>query len=240
MRALRWVTAGIAGVAGVAVTVLAGCEVPEPVPEPPGAGPLRFALPVGQPGLISGLIGVDHDPEVHDDSTLSGGICANYDGDGFPACYDEHDGSDFLLEGGFDTMDAGSAEVLAAADGVVLATREDQYDRCHVENAEVTCDGFPIVANFVDLEHVDGTVTRYFHLMTDSVEVEVGDAVVCGQLLGLMGSSGNSSLPHLHFEVNTADGDVTDPFAGPLSQPESWWIAQEDAFGWPSGVCPAD
>jgi murein DD-endopeptidase MepM/ murein hydrolase activator NlpD len=225
---------------GILLTAALGCGPPEIEPDPTPAGDdrLRFALPTGQPELISGLIGVDHDPEVHDDSTLGGAVCSNYNGDPFPACYDEHEGSDFLLEGGFDTMDAGSADVLAAADGVVIAIEQDQYDRCHTEDGEVTCDGRPIRANYVNIEHVGGIVTRSVHLMKDSVVVAPGDEVVCGQLLGLMGSSGNSSLPHLHFEVNTADGDVIDPYAGPLSQPESWWIAQEDAFGLPSTACP--
>ena len=218
---------------GIAV---AGCSS-GPGPDPVEVS-LRFALPVGQPELISGLVGVDHDPEVHDDSTLDSAICSNYQGEGFPACYDEHRGCDFLLEGGFDTMDSGSADVGAAADGTVLDIEEDQYDRCHTDAGEVTCDGHPIRANYVTVEHTDGTVTRYFHLMTDSVPVEPGDEVLCGQLLGLMGSSGVSSTPHLHFQVNTADGEVVDPYAGPLSQPESWWIRQDDAFGYPSTECP--
>lgn len=222
-----------------AIVLLLGCGAPIEGPEPP-SGPLRFALPTGQPELISGVIGVDHDPEVHDDSTLGGAVCANYDGDPFPACYDEHRGSDFLLEGGFDTMDAGSAEVLAAADGVVLEIRDDQYDRCHIEDAEVTCDGHPILANFVTIEHRDEMITRSLHLMKDSVVVQPGDEVVCGQLLGLMGSSGNSSLPHLHFQVQTADGDVIDPYSGPLSQPDSWWVTQQDAFDLPSRACEGE
>ncbi|MCP4868131.1 MAG: M23 family metallopeptidase [Proteobacteria bacterium] len=216
--------------------VLVACGDPLPGDEPPEE-PVRFALPTGQPWLIDGVVGVDHDPEVHEDSTLGGAICSNYAGDGFPACYDEHDGTDFLLEGGFETMDAGSADVLAAADGTVLEIREDQYDRCRLENGAVTCDGHPILANFVTLDHGQGIITRYLHLMTDSVVVEPGDEVACGDLLGLMGSSGNSSMPHLHFEVNTDGGDVIDPYAGPLSTTKSWWVEQVDAFDLPATTC---
>ena len=61
--------------------------------------------------------------------------------------------------------------------------------------------------------------------------------VECGAVLGLIGSSGNSAMPHLHFEVQGPDGAVVDPFAGPLSQPDSWWRAQVDAYGWPTSDC---
>jgi len=221
----------------VAAVFVVGCVPPEAEPDPPVDERLLFSLPVADPGMIDGLIGVDHDPEVHDDSVLGGAECTNFDGDGLPACYDEHDGSDFLLEGRFDTMDAGSVAVLAAADGVVLEVVEDQYDRCHIENTEVTCDGHPIIANRVRLEHDDGTVTRYLHLMRDSVPVDPGDEVSCGDELGLIGSSGNSSFPHLHFEVNDADGATIDPFAGPFSQEDSWWVVQVDSYGWPALTC---
>ena len=49
---------------------------------------------------------------------------------------------------------------------------------------------------------------------------------MCGQPLGLVGSSGNSSTPHLHFEINAADGTVLDPYAGPGSQEASLWAEQ--------------
>lgn len=217
--------------------LLAACPQPEPEPEPEPE--LLFGFPVAEPGMISGWVLMDHDPEVHDDSTLGGAICTNYAGDGFPECYDEHDGSDFLLEGGFDAMDAGSATIIAAADGVVVDTEESQYDHCHTENTEVTCDGHPIAANYVILEHEGGLVTRYWHLMTDSVVVEVGDEVACGDVLGMMGSSGNSTMPHLHFEVNVGDrdGEAVDPFAGEYSQRSSLWIEQVGAYGLPALGC---
>jgi murein DD-endopeptidase MepM/ murein hydrolase activator NlpD len=101
----------------------------------------------------------------------------------------------------------------------------------------VTCDGHPIVANFVDLLHVDGRTTRYLHLKQDSVAVEIGDEVPCGAFLGLVGSSGRSSMPHLHFQVEAIDGAVIDPYAGARSQPESLWIEQDGDFGHPSLGC---
>lgn len=198
---------------------------------------LLFAFPVAEPWLINLVVGFDHDGVVDDGGGL-GIDCSNYDGVGFPYCYDGHDGSDFILEGAFSTMDDGSAQVIAAAPGTVVSTEEDQYDRCHIEGTEVSCDGFPIVANHVIVEHDDGTRTKYWHLMKDSVEVEVDDVVACGDFLGLIGSSGISSMPHLHFEVQLGEGGpALDPYAGPESQPESWWTEQDGPFDVPGADC---
>ena len=197
--------------------------------------PLRFAFPVREANLINLVVGFDHDPA---DGGGAGADCTNFEGVGFPFCYDGHDGSDFILEGGFAQMDDGSASVIAAAPGLVVSVEEDQYDRCHIEGTEVSCDGFPMIANHVILEHADGTRTKYWHLMKDSVDVEVGDTVACSQHLGFIGSSGNSSMPHLHFEVQLGeDGESIDPYAGPESQPESWWTEQDGPFGVPGNAC---
>ncbi|MEU1280007.1 M23 family metallopeptidase [Streptomyces sp. NPDC005805] len=55
--------------------------------------------------------------------------------------------------------------------------------------------------NNVVLKMNDGTYTQYGHL--SSVSVSVGQQVVPGQQLGLSGSTGNSTGPHLHFEART-------------------------------------
>ena len=136
---------------------------------------LLFRLPLATPSDISGLIGVDHDPVDHSDSTLGGAICTTYDDRHFPHCYDGHDGSDYLLDGGFDGMDAGSSVIVAAADGVVVDTDDGHFDRCRPVNGEVSCDGGPLNANYVIVEHEDGIRTLYWHMMRDSVAVSVGD-----------------------------------------------------------------
>jgi murein DD-endopeptidase MepM/ murein hydrolase activator NlpD len=56
--------------------------------------------------------------------------------------------------------------------------------------------------------------------------------------LGVMGSSVNSSSPHLHFEVKDADATVINPYAGVLSQERSWWVEQsDDPETLPAGQC---
>ncbi|MEZ4235137.1 MAG: peptidoglycan DD-metalloendopeptidase family protein [Myxococcota bacterium] len=144
--------------------------------------------------------------------------------------YAGHDGSDFG-GGGFTGMDAGR-DVTAAADGTVIAMHDGEFDRCTTGN----CAGGGGFGNYVYLQHADGKVTIYGHLKQFSVLVGVGDSVVCGQKMGEMGSSGFSTGPHLHFQVETA-GTPEDPFDGPCSAPPSYWIAQGVHGGLPDNTC---
>ncbi len=104
----------------------------------------------------------------------------------------------------FRDMDAG-VQVLAAAGGEVVFIREDQFDR------NVSCSG---VANSVEIHTPEGFVMRYLHLKKDSVSpfIEQGEIVEAGQPIGLVGSSGCSTQPHLHFALFGPTGNVIDPF----------------------------
>jgi len=239
-------TASRAHVAAVAIIAAAGLACGETADESPGPAPpasdlpVQLRLPVANTDgmyLSSMVIGVDHDPVDH------GGLgweCLAYDGaESFPRCYDQHDGTDFVLNGGFPIMDDELAWVVAAAAGTVVDTHDGEYDRCHadLESQDIDCDGHPMKANYVVLEHAEGWLTRYWHLKQDTVAVQVGDDVYCGQQLGLIGSSGISMQPHLHFELWDAVGEVIDPYAGVESQPESYWVQQEGLYGLPADLC---
>lgn len=200
----------------------------------------RFAFPVAaadraqiHPGLF---FGVDHDP-VDGDAIE----CLAYDGRGFPFCYDGHEGSDFVLNGGFRTMDAGSALVVAAAGGEVVIAVDGHYDRCSgdLQSFEPSCDGHPIRSNTVVIEHAHGWRTRYLHLMRGSVAVRVGDRVECDTPLGRVGSSGRSFTPHLHFEVLDPRGEAIDPFAGTINGPRTLWVEQRADDDLPGPACDA-
>lgn len=55
--------------------------------------------------------------------------------------------------------------------------------------------------NMILINHGDGYKTRYAHMIKGSMTVSVGDYVEAGQTIGKVGSTGNSTGPHLHFEV---------------------------------------
>lgn len=93
-----------------------------------------------------------------------------------------HSGIDFAAEEG--------AEVYAVAGGIVTAA---DYD---VEKG-----------NYVVLDHGGGLETEYQHMK--SLLVSAGQSVVQGQVLGYVGSTGNSTGPHLHFEARQ-DGSPAD------------------------------
>lgn len=63
---------------------------------------------------------------------------------------------------------------------------------------------------YVVINHGDGTMTLYAHMLPNSRAVSVGQHVSQGQLIGKVGSTGNSTGPHLHFEVRIG-GRHTNP-----------------------------
>jgi murein DD-endopeptidase MepM/ murein hydrolase activator NlpD len=59
--------------------------------------------------------------------------------------------------------------------------------------------------NQVIIDHGNGQFSAYLHMQAGSLAVEEGDTVERGQLLGLLGNSGHSSAPHLHFQLGTTN-----------------------------------
>lgn len=64
--------------------------------------------------------------------------------------------------------------------------------------------------NMVLINHGNGYKTRYAHMISGSITVRVGEYVEAGQTIGKVGSTGNSTGPHLHFEV-IRNGETYDP-----------------------------
>jgi murein DD-endopeptidase MepM/ murein hydrolase activator NlpD len=60
--------------------------------------------------------------------------------------------------------------------------------------------------NMVEVDHGNGLTSRYGHL--SHIDVQVGDDVTRGQLLGLVGSTGRSTGPHLHYEIRLNDHPI--------------------------------
>jgi len=62
--------------------------------------------------------------------------------------------------------------------------------------------------NMVEIDHGNGFATRYAHL--SAIDVEVGQSIRIGQIVGKVGTTGRSTGPHLHYETRI-DGDAVDP-----------------------------
>jgi hypothetical protein len=139
--------------------------------------------------------------------------------------YDGHRGTDYALwPFSWNKLDEGAVQVVAAAAGTIVA-------KTNVDATDKNCgSGSTDPWNYVALVHADGRMTIYGHLRYNSVTSKgVGQTVAQGEYLGTAASSGNSSGPHLHFEVRYggySNAEWLDPYAGPNSQLESLWAAQ--------------
>jgi len=94
-------------------------------------------------------------------------------------------------------------ELLAVADGVVAATKDSIPENVPGGRA-VKIDLITVGGNFVGIDIGGGTYALYAHVQPGSLRVKVGDRVKRGQVIALLGNSGNSTEPHVHFQI--ADG----------------------------------
>lgn len=105
----------------------------------------------------------------------------------------KHSGQDFAVKSG--------TAVVAAHGGTVVKA-----------GGNGAGDG-PAYGNAVVIKHGNGTFSQYAHL--SKVDVKVGQVVKTGQRIAFSGNTGNSSGPHLHFEIRTTAnyGSAVDPVA---------------------------
>lgn len=103
----------------------------------------------------------------------------------------------------------GTVNIIASKDGKVTYSTGTSSSNCPSnEDVEDGCGGG--YGNYVMIEHSDGTTTVYAHMYENSITVNTGDTVKAGQVIGTMGSSGQSEAMHLHFEVRV-NGERVDP-----------------------------
>jgi hypothetical protein len=92
------------------------------------------------------------------------------------------------------------APIVAAGMGVVTEARESLPNQTPgAMPTDLTFDQLP--GNYVAVKMKGGFTAVYAHLVPDSVTVEVGDKVRIGERIGLLGNSGASLAPHLHFHI---------------------------------------
>jgi len=93
--------------------------------------------------------------------------------------------------------------ILSAAAGTVVAALDGFANTTALPNPPKPPPINETVGNHVIVKVAEGVYVLYAHMDPGSVAVRVGDQVTRGQQLGLIGSSGNSTTPHLHFQILT-------------------------------------
>jgi Peptidase family M23 len=163
--------------------------------------PYGLRLPLDcQPGVDCWVLRhVDHDPGPGAQDYM----CGELTGDG-------HQGVDFAIRD-LAAMVEG-VPVRAAAGGVVGGLRDGVPD-INVEDAGTAAVESRECGNGVRIDHGDGWITMYCHMRRGSIMVKQGDRIEAGQQIGLVGLSGETSFPHVHFDLRQGDR-VVDPFVG--------------------------
>ncbi|HZI55349.1 MAG TPA: M23 family metallopeptidase, partial [Verrucomicrobiae bacterium] len=101
------------------------------------------------------------------------------------------------------------SEALAVADGTVTEVKDGIPQNIPGENSRAV----PITLETIGGNHIildigHGRYAFYAHLQPGSLKVKLGDHVKRGQVLGLVGNSGNSTEPHLHFHLSDANSPL--------------------------------
>jgi hypothetical protein len=162
-------------------------------------GAPEFALPVDcQPGkdcFIQNLVDQTPGPGFRDFACGALG-------------YDGHKGVDFALP----TMAAMERGVFvrAARGGTVRGVRDGMPDQLPSGPDDPAIAGREC-GNGVVIAHENGWESQYCHMSQGTILVKPGDEVETGDRLGLIGLSGKTQFPHLHFALRK-DGAVIDPF----------------------------
>jgi hypothetical protein len=176
-------------------------------PEAPGAGTVRFRWPLLKQDWNHTFHYVDLDPT----SGVTDWFCQ-------AVTYHGHRGNDMTIRD-FMEMDQGRF-VVAGAEGTVFWAGDSNYDRNTVPGGS---------NNYIDILHADGSHSIYLHFRQWSTRVAAGDHVYQGQPIGLVGSSGDSSNPHVHFEIQDSGGNAIDPYAGPCRTGATLWSFTQPA-----------
>ncbi|MBD8045997.1 MAG: M23 family metallopeptidase [Clostridium argentinense] len=111
-------------------------------------------------------------------------------------------------------------DIIAIGDGRVVEVYNDfpeyslgyknKMERSHYDELEKVHGPIPRSAgNYVVIEHENKEYSFYCHMIPNSVQVKKGQKVKAGEVLGKLGSSGNSNCPHLHFHLMDGPNKLT-------------------------------
>ena len=127
--------------------------------------------------------------------------------------YDGHDGTDIRVLSMADVKRG--VPVLALGEGRVLRGRDGVPDRLVVSPEDRRSVAGKECGNGLVVALASGLEAQYCHLKQGSIAVRPGQTVKAGDVLGMVGASGNAAFPHVHITLRK-DGDVIEPSTGRL------------------------
>lgn len=110
-------------------------------------------------------------------------------------------------------------DIAALSGSPVYAAEDGTVSYVQIWDGSYDTTGMMSYGHMVEIRHADGNTTLYAHL--SEINVQQGEKVVRGQRIGRVGSTGNSTGPHLHFEVITSEGKA-DPAEYLWTMPGEW------------------
>jgi hypothetical protein len=180
--------------------------------------PLRLRTGVNEYGYHSISGQVDQDPAYPNQLLDYNCGTRTYD---TPSGYN-HAGTDyFLWPFEWNKMDSMDVEIISCAPGTIIYKSDNNFDRSCGFNSNNW--------NAVYIQHSDGSVAWYGHMKSGSLTTKnVSQTVAAGEYLGVVGSSGNSTGPHLHLEIYDSGNNLIDPYQGTCNSlnTSSWWNNQ--------------
>jgi hypothetical protein len=102
-------------------------------------------------------------------------------------------------------------DILAPADGIVIEIGDGQPDSRITADRKVICTAHDIRGNYIIIKHAEEEYSLLAHLKPGSIKVSVGQHVMRGHKIAQCGNSGNSSEPHLHFQIQAGKSFYSSP-----------------------------
>lgn len=110
-------------------------------------------------------------------------------------------------------------DIAASSGSPVYAAEDGTVSYVQIWDGSYDTTGMMSYGHMVEVRHADSNTTLYAHL--SEINVQQGEKVVRGQRIGRVGSTGNATGPHLHFEVITSEGKA-DPAEYLWTMPGEW------------------